>query len=55
MRLTHILHTIIYTTNCTALKNKRKSNDAVHLVTGVHLFYIQSQKNAFTLRLVYAG
>ena len=29
MRLTHIPHTIIYTTNGTALKNKRKSNDAI--------------------------
>ena len=25
-----VLPHIIYTTNCTALKNKRKSNDAIH-------------------------
>ena len=31
-----ITHTITYTTNGTALKNKRKSNDAIHFVTGVH-------------------
>ena len=35
MDLPHIIHTIIYTTNGTALENKRKSNDAQHLVTGV--------------------
>ena len=35
MGLPHIPHTIIYTTNVTALKNKQKSNDAIYLVTGV--------------------
>ena len=34
MELPHISHTIIYTTNGTALKNKRKSNDAQHFFTG---------------------
>ena len=38
MELPHIPHTIIYTTNVTALKNKQKSNDAIHLVTGVHIY-----------------
>ena len=36
MGLPHIPHSIIYTTNGTALKNKRKLNDAIHLVTGVY-------------------
>ena len=31
----HIPHTIIYTTNGTTLKNKQKSNDSIHLVTGL--------------------
>ena len=35
--LPNIPHTIIYTTNGTALKNKRKSKDAIHLVTGVNV------------------
>ena len=38
MGLSHILHTIIYTTNGTALKNKQKSNYAIHLVAGVHSY-----------------
>ena len=37
MGLLHIPHTITYTTNGTALKNKRKLNDAIHLVTGVQV------------------
>ena len=36
MGLPHIPHTITYNKIDTALKNKRKSNDAQHLVTGVH-------------------
>ena len=39
MGLPHIPHTKIYTTNGTALKNKRKSNDAINLVMGVLLKY----------------
>ena len=35
MGLPHIPHTITYTTNDTAFKNKLKSNDAIPLVTGV--------------------
>ena len=35
MGLPHITQTITYTTNGTTLKNKRKSNDAIHMVTGV--------------------
>ena len=41
MRLAHIPHTIIYTNNGTALKNKRKSNDVQHLVTGVSFLKIK--------------
>ena len=33
----HIPYTIIYTTNGTVIKNKQKSNDAIHLVTSVNL------------------
>ena len=40
IELPHIPHTITYTTNGEALKNKRKSNDAIHLVTGVHIVII---------------
>ena len=36
MGLPHIPHTIIYTTNDIALKNKQKSDDTLHLVMGVH-------------------
>ena len=38
MGLPHIPQTITYTTNGTALKNKRKSDNAIYLVTGVHIF-----------------
>ena len=37
MGLPHIPRTITYTTNGTALKNKRKLNDAIHLVTDVNI------------------
>ena len=36
MRLPHIPHAIIYTKNTTTLKNKRKSNDVIYLIAGVH-------------------
>ena len=35
MGLPHRPYTIIYTTICTALKNKQKSNNAQHLITGI--------------------
>ena len=44
MGLPHIPHIIIYTTNDTILKNKRKSNDARYLVTGVHRNVIRFTK-----------
>ena len=33
--LIHIHHTIVYTENGIALKNKQKYNDAIHLIMGV--------------------
>ena len=33
-----LLHTIIYATNNTVLKNKEKFNEARHMITGVHKF-----------------
>ena len=52
MGLPHIHQTIVYTTNDTALKNKRKSNDAIYLITGVRrkvqpLFMRSPPKNFF--------
>ena len=34
--LPHIPHNMIYATNGTALKNKQKSNNAIHLTIGVY-------------------
>ena len=44
MGLPHIPHTITYTTNGTTLKNKRKSNEPIHLVMGVHTVQYLSLK-----------
>ena len=40
MGLPYIPHTIIYTINGTSLKNIRESNDALHLVSGVHIWEV---------------
>ena len=48
MGLPHIHHTITYTSNGTALKNKRKLKNAIHLVTGVNSFIILNP-NFFSL------
>ena len=36
-------YTIIYTTNGTAIKNKRKSNDTIHFVMDAHHLLVDSK------------
>ena len=55
MGIPHIPLTITYTTYDTALKNKRKSNNAQHLVTCVHTGIKNAKKESLNLIPTVAG